>query len=195
MECSIRDFILSAYIEDLSLCDDIIHFYNNSLNKKPGKIYDSTGIGVINSSVKESTDVSFEKNNPLWKKYVFQMQNLVLKYVEHFEWANNTSTKWSILENANIQHYKPNEGFKEWHFERSGGDLPIVHRFLVFMTYLNDVNDQGETEFYYQGYKVKPRKGLSLIWPSEWTHTHRGIPSPTQDKFIVTGWYSLFSST
>ena len=56
------------------------------------------------------------------------------------------------------------------------------------MTYLNDVDDGGETEFYYQKLKVKPRKGLTLIWPADWTHTHRGLSSPTQEKYIITGW-------
>jgi hypothetical protein len=58
------------------------------------------------------------------------------------------------------------------------------------MTYLNDVNDGGETHFYHQELKVQPRKGLTLIWPADWTYTHRGIASPTEDKYIVTGWYS-----
>ena len=59
------------------------------------------------------------------------------------------------------------------------------------MTYLNDVTDDGETEFYYQKIKVKPQKGLTLIWPADWTHTHRGNTSKTQDKYIITGWYSF----
>jgi hypothetical protein len=56
------------------------------------------------------------------------------------------------------------------------------------MTYLNDVTDGGETEFFYQKLKIKPEKGLTLIWPSDWPWTHRGIPSHTEDKYITTGW-------
>jgi hypothetical protein len=59
------------------------------------------------------------------------------------------------------------------------------------MTYLNDVTDQGETEFFHQQIKIKPQKGLTVIWPADWTYTHRGIPSPTQEKFIITGWLSF----
>jgi hypothetical protein len=59
------------------------------------------------------------------------------------------------------------------------------------MTYLNDVDDGGETFFYYQDLKIKPKKGLTLIWPVDWTHTHCGIVSPTQTKYIVTGWISF----
>jgi hypothetical protein len=56
------------------------------------------------------------------------------------------------------------------------------------MTYLNDVESGGETEFLYQNLKIKPQKGLTLIWPTDWTHTHRGIPSMEEEKMIVTGW-------
>jgi hypothetical protein len=59
------------------------------------------------------------------------------------------------------------------------------------MTYLNDVQDAGETAFYHQDVLIKPEKGLTLIWPSDWTFTHKGIPSPTEDKYIVTGWFSF----
>jgi hypothetical protein len=60
------------------------------------------------------------------------------------------------------------------------------------MTFLNDMTDEGGTEFLYQDLKVEPKKGLTLIWPSYWTHTHRGVISKTQEKYIVTGWYSNF---
>ena len=63
------------------------------------------------------------------------------------------------------------------------------------MTYLNDVIDRGETEFFHQKIKVKPKKGLTLIWPVDWTFYHRGIPSPTQEKYIITGWYCFTSES
>jgi hypothetical protein len=39
--------------------------------------------------------------------------------------------------------------------------------------------------------QVQPEKGLTVIWPADWTFTHRGIVSPTQDKWIVTGWFNF----
>ena len=45
------------------------------------------------------------------------------------------------------------------------------------MTYLNTIKVGGETEFLYQKLKIKPKKGLTLIWPTDWTHTHRGLIS------------------
>ena len=41
------------------------------------------------------------------------------------------------------------------------------------MTYLNDVTDAGETEWYYQKKKIQP-KVCQLSEPPDFTHTHRG---------------------
>jgi hypothetical protein len=59
------------------------------------------------------------------------------------------------------------------------------------MTYLNDVHDGGETEFLHQKVIVPARKGLTLIWPADWTHVHRGIVSPTEEKYIIGGWFNF----
>ena len=58
------------------------------------------------------------------------------------------------------------------------------------MTYLNDVDDGG-TEFLYQNLITPAEKGLTLIWPAGFTHTHRGVVSQTKTKYIATGWYSI----
>ena len=42
------------------------------------------------------------------------------------------------------------------------------------MTYLNDVEDGGITNFAHYKIDVKPEVGKTLIWPSEWTHAHSG---------------------
>ena len=87
--------------------------------------------------------------------------------------------------------YPPTGGYFVWHCERTNPYGDVGRRVLVFMTYLNDVEDGGETEFYYQKLRVKPEKGKTLIWPADWTHAHRGLTSKSQSKFIVTGWYEF----
>lgn len=66
--------------------------------------------------------------------------------------------------------------------------METTTRMLVWMTYLNDVTDGGGTKFIYQDETVQARKGRTLIWPSDFTHTHVGVVSPAQDKYIITGW-------
>ena len=58
------------------------------------------------------------------------------------------------------------------------------------MVYLNTVNDGGGTAFDNYGFETKAEEGSLLIWPAFWTHFHHGIVSPTETKYIATGWYS-----
>jgi hypothetical protein len=180
-----NNFILESSIEDLSICDELIEFHKNSFDKGPGSIS-----GRIDRTMKSSTDTVLS-NGELSFKYFSELHKCVDEYTKTYLYSSNCG-KWGIREAVNIQHYSPGEGFYIWHTERNDNNSPSVYRHLVFMTYLNDVDDEGETEFFYQGIKVKPKKGKTLIWPADWTHTHRGITSPTQEKYIITGWFSYF---
>ena len=96
--------------------------------------------------------------------------------------------RFAIVERFNVQQYLPNGGYYARHSERQGPRSS--HRHLVFMVYLNTVTDGGGTAFPNQDLVVDAVAGRVVIWPSDWTHSHYGIVSPTQEKFIMTGWYS-----
>lgn len=91
----------------------------------------------------------------------------------------------------NTQRYKANQGgYPYWHSEVYP-QLPhndALHRVLLFMFYLNDVPEGGETEFYYQKRKITPQKGRMVIAPGYFTHTHRGLVPVSNDKYILTSW-------
>ena len=95
-----------------------------------------------------------------------------------------------VREPIQIQRYLPGQAYYDYHTERTGAVGYQSARHLVFMTYLNTVTNQGGTEFPQQQTVLTPTRGLTVIWPADWTHTHRGIASPTQTKYIVTGWFS-----
>jgi len=178
------NFIYGDFIEDLSLCDDIIKFHEMNPNKGNG-----VTVPPSDSSIKKSTDSRLSDNQELLMRYDRELSKVLEKYKEKYKFCNEYGA-WRITSPINIQHYKPGEGFFVWHTERARVEEPMVSRHLVFMTYLNDVTDGGETEWYYQKLKIKPRKGYTVIWTSDWTHTHRGLTSPTQEKYIVTGWFN-----
>ena len=56
------------------------------------------------------------------------------------------------------------------------------------MIYLNDVTEGGHTNFPNQKRKFQPRRGDILMWPAYFTHTHQGLVSKTQTKYIASGW-------
>ena len=184
------NFIGGFYLENLSVCDDLIDFFNKSAGKHiPGR----TGQGY-NQKIKDSTDLHIQPHDRSqeWQMYMYELNKVLVKYTEKFP-RSTQSAKWDIKEIVNLQYYKPGGAYHSWHSERLSASGASAHRALVFMTYLNDVTDGGETEFDHQQVKVKPEKGLTLIWPVDWTHYHRGIPSPTQDKYIITGWLSYLT--
>jgi hypothetical protein len=180
----IHEFILTDYLQDLSVCDKLINYHDQSPNKATGAI----GLGVYDPSVKDSIDALLPKNE-LYNDYLKNLKAVVDKYIKNFEFCNYYSP-WAIVETPVIQRYNPKQGFHKWHTERSMTHPESSKRHLVFMTYLNNVTDRGETEWYYQKLKIKPKKGLTVLWPTDWTYTHRGIASPSQVKYIITGWYS-----
>ena len=105
-------------------------------------------------------------------------------YLKAFPLFHNTE-KHSIYE-VKIQKTKPSGGYHIWHCENSRKSG--CRRLFVFSLYLNDVKEGGETEFLYQKCRVKPQKNRLVMWPSHVTHTHRGNPPLSGDKYILTGW-------
>lgn len=91
--------------------------------------------------------------------------------------------------NCKFQRTRPGEGFHRWHFEDGGENS---HRKLVTMLYLNDVQEGGETEFLYLHRRIQPRQGRLLVFPAGFSHTHRGNPPLSGDKYILTSWLEEF---
>lgn len=186
----LNNFIMGWYTEENDLCDNIVEYHKNFPIKKPGSIGTSKTFDlIVNKEFKDSIDVALNDIN-LNPEYCALLQKCCNEYISKYPWSNNYAP-WRIMDDINIQHYLPGGGYKMWHTERTDTSPKNCYRHLVYMTYLNDVTDEGETEFFHQGIKVKPEKGLTLIWPADWTFTHRGITSPTQEKYIVTGWFQF----
>lgn len=98
------------------------------------------------------------------------------------------------LGNIQAQHYAKAVGnYNYWHCEvyPQKGGVEALHRSLLFMFYLNDVAEGGETDFYYQNKRVKPREGRMVVAPAYFTHTHRGRTPQSSDKYILTSWVLL----
>jgi hypothetical protein len=182
-------FIHQQFLSDSSVCDELIGFHKKSNNKQLGLVYYNNIGSTIDKEVKDSIDVALIPSDvPL--KYQHQLQEVVNSYINKFPFCNEY-TPWKIISHVGIQHYPPGGGYKQFHTERTCNSPINSSRHLVFMTYLNDVTEGGGTEFFHQKTIIQPRKGLTLIWPADWTHTHRGIVSHTQEKYIITGWFNF----
>ena len=160
-----------------------------------------------NHDWKKDTEISLnptlldEEKEPelsiLLKSLLLCLQEGLKKYREEFTIVNpdgnlsgiDALLEWKTDWGINFQRYLPGEGYKVSHCEVPGPH--ISNRMLVWMFYLNDVEDQGGTEFQFQNHVCKAEEGKLVIWPPYWTHYHRGIVSPTETKYIITGWCSF----
>ena len=115
------------------------------------------------------------------------INNAFRHYCTDFPWL---SSRGSWLSGALLlQKTCPTKGFHHWHCENSSWH--DAARWVAWMVYLNDVEEGGETEFLYQSLRIKPKKGMAVIWPGTYTHLHRGNPPLKGDKYILTGWFTL----
>ena len=113
-------------------------------------------------------------------------------YISRYHVAFNNIDPFQISTGFNMQKYEPGQAYYAYHCERAG--MRHSNRILVWMIYLNNVYDGGETEFFYYHHYEPARKGTLLIWPTDWTHLHRGILSNTENKYILTGWYTFLTA-
>ena len=180
-------FIKSYTLPDVSVCDTIIKFFeNNTQLHHAGYVNE----WEVNKEIKASTDMSLPIEQEFLTDYRNGLQSCLEQYKKDYDGIPDKMSSWGIVENINIQRYKPNEGYYEYHSERTS--LEVANRMMVFMTYLNDVKEGGETEWYFQKTKIQPRKGLTVFWPTDWNFLHRGNPAPKETKYILTGWYNFY---
>ncbi len=178
---------IGSWIIDPTLCEEIIEYFEKNKNKQ----YQGKTTSGLNLETKDRQDISIspkELNLPENKIYKTYFNNL-------FECYKDYNLQWPFLANIvkhldigifNIGKYEPGQHFQEVHCERCG--LNTLHRLFAFMTYLNDVEDGGSTYFNHYDLDIKPTKGLTLIWPAEWTHSHKGNVLNSGVKYIITGW-------
>lgn len=186
------DLFIKGWYIDHSVCDRLVDLFEShkefQFSGLTGYTLDSVG---VSNTTKDSTDInsaSFVNNGIDISFYEDCLWNCLDLYNEVY--PASAVFNYGILTPWNIQKYNPGGGYKIWHSERGSDDMTI-RRHLVFMTYLNDVTDEGGTAFFHQNLILKPKKGLTVIWPADWTYTHKGVVSNTQTKYIATGWLSF----
>ena len=179
------DFIHGWYIDE-KICDGVIEYFNEDDPDKKQGIFGNKN--EANKDKKDSIDlpVSPHNDDPRISAYLEQLAKALNHYIDDFPVLNNQSP-WRIESNFNVQWYPKGGGYKVWHHERDA--FQVSTRMLVFMTYLNTVTDYGGTEWKHQKRIINAEKGLTVFWPTDFTHVHKGVVSPTQEKYIATGWY------
>lgn len=181
-------------IEDFILCDEghmpkdtcdaIINDFELNIEWHEDGVF---GRGKIDHRYKKCTEVYLtEEIAPKLFEVVGDYAiSSVKKYQREYHSVDMLDA-WGLFPEFKIQRYRPGEGYFAEHSEHSKMNH---NRVLAWMIYLNDVYDGGYTEFPNQKKKFQPRVGDTLIWPAYFTHSHRGVTSQTETKYIATGWF------
>jgi hypothetical protein len=193
-ENSQEDFIaVFDGVIDPSECQKIIEFYEKlkSMNltfdrqqmndKKPHQKNDETAF-LLDQQILNID------SNPILIPFVENFWKCYAEYVNVFSVL--LESEMHGINSIRLQKTLPGQGYHSWHFEAS--DSTSSRRIIAWTLYLNDVQEGGETEFLYQRKRVAAKAGRLAIWPSAFTHTHRGNPPLSNEKYILTGWLEYF---
>ena len=171
-------------------CADIIKYFNEM--KKHNLVFDRQALkdGLAHQRDDESvfltdTDAFYlDKTHPILQTVMDKLWDCYSDYTRKYSILRD-SWKHGVIA-MKVQKTKPGGGFHNWHYETNG--KMNSGRFITFLVYLNTVAIAGETEFLYLHTRVNPVEGRIVIFPGSFTHTHRGNPPISGDKYVVTGW-------
>ncbi len=182
-------FIGSWFIEN-SLCNKLIDYFET--NKYKQKLGQSAS--GLNQKVKDRIDIQINA-----KDIDTEGNEIFIKYFERlFECYKDYNAQWPFLQTmirnldigpCNLGRYNEGQHYQGLHCER--GSIDNLSRLFAFMTYLNNVEQGGSTYFKHYDLEINPQQGLTLIWPAEWTHAHKGNIIKKGSKYIITGWMHI----
>ena len=185
-----------------AVCNDIISFYTqwkeqavkqhmekDLRSKQAFDDYEQSMVGTNQFSTgqlgRRDYSLMLETlNTSLTARINQYLQSAVNDYCNEFNALNNTPmTSWAVK----FQETPAGGGYHVYHYER--GSWSETARELVWMIYLNEDFEGGETEFLYQKRRINPTTGTVVLWPAGFTHTHKGNLVLSGTKYVVTGWY------
>ena len=185
-----QDFI-GTYenILNSEFCNEIISTFDyyhdmNSVHCEDDQ-FENSNAGRFDWALDLSAMTAMMKSEPQLKLNTI-LQDCLSEYVQVFGHMKHVPL-YSLAQK--VQKTPAGGGYHVWHDEHSG--LPHCNRSLVWMVYLNDDYEGGETEFLYYKRRVQPPKGTLLIWPAGMTHAHRGGLVLKGTKYVATGWFHL----
>ena len=168
-------------------CEMIIKRYESDIRKRRALI------GPNAEYIKEVRDsINVEINRyPEWGPIVDDIRNMIYSrlhiYIETVH-SGLTKSLWSGGYDSDyiVMKYEPDGHGYSWHndfmYDIDYGGV----RTITWLFYLNDC-EGGETEFR-NGPKVSCETGKLVLFPSDWTMVHRGLPPIGGPKYLAVGW-------
>lgn len=173
------------------VCEKIITLFEQNINKTIDRHTENNISGNPNPLPYGSRedrltyliDLDLDLDNTIKN---FLLDKIIKTYAKKY--FNIYEFKGFGIKDIKVQRTLPTEGYHTWHWEHSYFQTQVITRVLAYTIYLNDIEDGGETEFLHQSLRIKPTTGTLCLWPSYFTHLHRGNPPLSKAKYILTGW-------
>ena len=184
----VRDFI-EVFPNALSIneCNEIIRLSKAKLpdaTDQPTDAYYNT-IRKVNTDNRKDISIFADAFGSL-EPAMRSLQKCIHHHKSKYHESKNL-VDYTRADEYKIQVAYPGGGFSDWHTEQ-GNAKGYSDRFMVWMIYLNTVNEGGKTEFRFFD-SVKPVAGTLVYWPASYTHVHRAAPDLKEEKWIATGWF------
>lgn len=177
----VSDELCNGVINYFEWCQNNNRTYSRSepenIKKDDAISLDPHSIQEINFSFPQVQNYISEFNDVFWNKCYAEYTN---KFSSLKQYDLHTIYSYKV------QKTIPTGGYHIWHCE--DGSINFSRRIGVYILYLNDVEDGGETEFLYLSKRIEAKKGRLIIFPSNFPWTHRGNPPLSNTKYIMTGW-------
>ena len=160
-------------------------------DKAPDPRYEHPYFGDVKTGKKSFEEICLDRAEFVeeWqdvkKHFLTTCQKYFLQFMKD---DNNEKHHMPLLidtENVHLKKYRANnEDIFKNHCDviQTG---PTSKRFLVFIMYLSDVEEGGETSIPRYNIKCKPKAGRLLMFPPYWTHPHQGEKVIKGTKYIM----------
>lgn len=175
-----QDLTISNFPEWQTQCNQINNLILQGLIQYT-RVHPHFVIGAISTKFQDTSSGEFVELTP---QHLQQMSDQQIA---------NILNRIYQLEPINMQRYEPKVGGYPYlhseHFPHPNDPQQrSLHRVLLWLMYLNDVEQGGETEFPYQQLKIKPVTGNLILSPCGFTHTHCGHPPLSNEKYVLASW-------
>lgn len=181
-------------------CQDIINLFEDNIEKS----FDRTSQGYNPYEVQDRNLDLLQI--PEGEEFIKTFQKVFFK--AFYDYSIKYTSPMNVFPHGfKIQKTRPSEGYHSFHseypyeltkkdtemfiFEKHGLKVNDYHRIAAYTLYLNDIELGGETEFLHQSMRISPQEGCLCIFPSFYTHSHRGNTPLKGTKYILTGWIYL----
>ena len=162
--------------------ESCVRYYDRVVSKewcnKVIDLFEQSKKDTFDNDRKSFTELNIEGKEEfkdIKETYIRVLRQNLQHFMKEVNIENHHFPPIIYMENIRIKKYTDNgkDVFKN-HVDVLRSQGPSSKRFLVFIMYLSDVEEGGETSIPRYNIKCKPKAGRLLMFPPFWTHPHQG---------------------